>query len=364
MKLKITTKLLKHSLNRISKLPGSSAIDAAIYAQLVRLNADMAGLHFLRFTNTSKVALSVGEVDVEDEGGVAVSHADFLKYMATMPGENTLLLTDDKNLYMSSGNTKARIAIITEDLDVDPPDEEMEAESIRMPIEDLALAISSVAPAACLNTDDNLYGMGLVGGDGILEFVAADRKKCLSRSLPDSVDANIMIGPPAIDLINRMLDGQSGACTLNIGEQTLRIESAEVSVMTGIQEKKFPNVRGMLSPNESSIKSKVRIPRSSFYEDLRNISKAGEGFTTIIFESESIRIKRGNDREAVQISGSCHVSEPCTIKCNSDDFAEMIKFLNSDGEGMVELWNVSDQMMLCKQSDRTAFVMLAQPDKK
>lgn len=362
MKLTIDTKTLKDALHRTAQIPGAAG--AIMYTQLIRLKADFNGFNFVRFTNCAKIDITIEEdVEIEDEGELAVSHADLMKYVGTMPGAKILIFTNDTHLFMNSGNVKAKISIITTDTEVLPPEDELETESVNVPLEELRWWLDSVAPAMHKDeTDELFFGVGIKEFEGKLSFLASNRKVFMARKTEYNMIADALVGVQSVEMILKVLEKRTGKGVLSLGESTIRITGNNIEVSAALQAKKFADIEKNVTPDVTSIKSKLKVHRAELSEGLRKLAAARDGVGAMHVRNNELQIVVGNSDSGMQLKLDAFVEGETSIGIIPDKLADFADFLNAEDGGLVSM-DIYPGMIFVRQHDRLALAVLVKtPD--
>lgn len=368
MKLTIPTKEFREALARLSNIPG--AFGAAPYTTAVRLSAGMDGLTLTRFTNEAKITLMIENVSVEDDiGSVAVGHGSLATLVSRMTAKDITISSDDKKLHLDSGYAKAALSIFGDEVEVAPPEPELETESVKMPIEELARLLSSVAPAMGKDATGNnttFHGICLRYSETrkTLAFIATDRFRCHVAFSKYAIPADCVIPAPAVEAILKVIAGEKGACTFAVGERTVVILSDNLEMSVTLLEAKFPpSIERLIDPDASSIKSKVRIDKQKLTDALKACAPLADGTAkAITFTADkglvTLKATSGSESE-IAFDLPCEVTAPFVIGLASMQMANALDFADAE-EGNIELHRYESAFYI-SQFDRLAFVALQKP---
>lgn len=369
MKIKVQTKALKEALARVATIPGANT--TSIHTQAVKLVGDMAGLSFVRFTSEAKIVVTIDEsVEVmEALDNPSVNHAALTSLVNACKAMDTLLYTDDKNLYLVSGRSKWKLKVFDKDILIDPPEPELETEHCNMLLEDITELFAFAAPAASRDSAGSaaFCGVNVAGREGGLSFTATDSRRCYIAVAPYDLKVNATIPNEGVSAILKAIAGTKGAATFSIGETFVTVSSSNLEISTGLLADLYPNAAANLVTHSlSSIKSKVRVNRDELISALEACASVNETERIVNFKVEkdmkTLEITGSNTRDAGGGSDmDCTASMAVHVGVPGSDMAAIFKKLKTD-EGMIEML-FTDRATFVKQPERIAFFALAQPRK-
>jgi DNA polymerase III sliding clamp (beta) subunit (PCNA family) len=367
MKVKIATKTFRDALTRIAHIPGAHT--GAPHTQAVTMTADMAGLTLTRFTSESRIQIIVDEVTVEEEGDSIVLRHDSLSSMISRFGANdTLFHTDEKFMHFVSGSAKAKLALFSDDIDAEPPEPELETESIKLPLEDLREIMSVVK--SVVGKDPNrpaLTGVCVRMMAGKLCFIGSDGRRAHIVMTDYAIDVNCIISGDGVDAMLKALHDECGGCTFAVGESTVQIFGSNVEISLALINEKYPNIEPFLTEaeKESSIQSKVTVNRDEFAASLKTCSSVGHGearFVTLDVRKTGLNIIANNKKDSdISVSMKCTATKAVAIGVPSLQLASAIEILPTDESGQITVI-IGIGAVFLKGEDRFAFVALAKPE--
>lgn len=362
MKFTIPTKDLNSAIGKLSSIPGAHG--GSPYTQAVRFEAGMNGLTLTRYTSEARISVTVDSAEIEDdEGTPSVDHGSLSALVSKLPGEKTKLSSDDQKLRFVSGPAKAGLSIFTEDAG-EIPTGDLETESVEMPIEELARLFSIASPAAGVDNNRlDLQGVCIRMMNEKLSFIGADGRRCHVAYADYDLPSNCTVSTAGVSAIMRATAGESGACKLAIGENTLSVigNTAEVSVALVSEGEKYPDITRLINSDESSIISKIVVSKVELIEALKACSVIGELESKMVqfdVKAKKLTISADNRRDSeISVGIDCESTKPVVIGVPSIQLTTALELMIADEEGNVELTHYFGSLFV-RQADRIAFVAL------
>lgn len=367
MKLRAPTKDLRDALARLSSIPGANG--ASIHSQVVTITADLAGITLMRFSSEAQISIILeDEIEIEDqEGSAHVSHSAFSALVATCGTKIIEIESDEKIMRISSGRSNSKLKVFGEDLLTEPPEPELETESINILLEDLVRYLSFVIPAVGKDSANGPCFCGvcvrMVGGK--LYFMATDRKRCHVAMGDYTLPVDCVIPTEGVEAILKAIGTQSGGATLAIGGNTLRVVSATLEVAVTLLVDKYPDgVQKFLDQPASSIQSKIVVNRDEFVEALKTCVAINEDdirTVTVEIKPKSMVLNGGNHRDSeITVAMDCKATATITIGVPGRQLAQGLEKLKIADDGMVELLQYAGAIFT-KTEDQITFFALVQP---
>lgn len=365
MKLTIATKALRDAVDRLARIPGSHG--AAPHTQAIQMTGDMAGLTLMRFTSEAKISITLDDVEIAEEfTDFRVGHSSFSNLLDRLPGKNTVLTRDKTHLLITDGAVKSKLAIFTEDEAAEPPEQEMETDTINLPIEDLKSLFSWPVEAASKDSNrPQLGGVCLRMIEDKLCFIGTDGRRLHMIREDWKLPVDVVIPAVGIDTILRVCAPESGACQFSVGENMVSVVSANVEVCVTLIAEKMPNIAPYLSPDESSIKSKITINRDEFVPALEACAPVGYGDSKLVkvaLTKKKLTLSGASGDSETSVGLECFASDPLNFGVASIQLANALKHVDVDDKGDVEFM-VCGGFLLIKQPRKLAFIGLADETK-
>lgn len=356
MKLNTESKAFKDTLARLSSLPGATT--GVPVTQAVILEADMEGLKMTRFSAEAKISITLESVSIEDaDGSFSTNHGALMRIANLQPSKELILASDEKFLRFKSGRYESKIAIVPS-FEVEFPDQELETESVKMPVELLVRALQFVSPAVSTNeTQKGLCGVCVRATGDKLAIIGGDGKSLHAMFIDYELAVDSVLAKPSVDAILKTVGEQAGACSFAIGENMASLVGHDYEINVALLNENFPNVEKILTQDESSIRAKVRVDRN----EMANAFKTAGGITDDQFvqvevtKKEMKIIANGSEESEMIPSLDCKATKPVDFRVSSLRVQQGIATFAEKDE--IEIIVYQNTIMM-KESDRTVVIAL------
>lgn len=367
MKIKVPVKDLRDALGRLAHIPGASG--ASVHTQAVTLEAGLAGLTLSRFTSESKISITLDdEIEVaNDEGTPRVSHGALLSLVSTFGTKLVEITSDEKLIYFKSGKDNSKLKVFDEDIMSEPPEAELETEYVPMLLEDLVAMLSFCLPAVSKDSAGSYVfcGVCIRMVENRLYFMATDKRRCHVAIGDYELHADCIIPAEGVEAIIKAIGPQTGGCKFCIGETSATIISDNLEMSVTLLAEHFPDsVQKFLNQPETSIESKVVVPKDEFTEGLQKCAKINEDESRIVnmmVEKKVLTLTGSNQRDSELATPiDCQATKAGAFGVPAKQLAQGLEKMKAAEDGTIELLFFLGAVFV-KQHDRMAFFALAKP---
>jgi DNA polymerase III sliding clamp (beta) subunit (PCNA family) len=300
-----------------------------------------------------------------------VDYARFSKIVSNAPAEMISLELGEGNLLYVSGEMKGKLKTFPDEDAITPFEDELEAESVEMPIEDLASALCVVSPFSD-RRGTNIVFQGvcvrMIGKN--LYFIATDNRACAASFSTHVMNVDAVIAQESVDCIINVIGSASGVCKFSIGEGTVSVVSEGIEVSTLIMAEKFgASINGFLTEKKDSVSS-ITVNKSTLVDAINRCAGFGYGdYDGISLEvsKKSITVTADNRIDnKMSLNVPCTTKSPCEMSFSAPLLKTTILAVNQDAEGNIQIdrhgADGNAYMIFIRQEDRIAsLAMQAKP---
>lgn len=363
MKFTIPTTDLKDAIARLSVIPGEAG--SIIYTQAVRFSAESGKLKLMRFTSEAKISITAESAVFSDSSGeFCADHTSLSKIVNSFKTKDLSVSIDGKHIHFSSGSSKARLALFSEEVESEPPENEMETESIKLPIDDLAGYFNAVQSAMSADAaSPHLCGVCIRRLNDRLAFMATDNRRCHVALADHGLDVDCIVSAAGVKSILSAVSKEVGACTLSIGENTLSVVGGSVEITVSLLAEKFPNIMPVLNRPDSDVAAIIKVSKESLMDILDACSPFGETEAKMalweVTKKGILSMKADNQKDSeISREIECSASANAVLKVASRQLITALDIMGSDVDGKVEILYCTNAIFI-RQPDRIAFIALS-----
>ena len=219
------------------------------YTSSVAINVQPGGSS-VRCMNTESGATAVFDCNCEIAGSCALSAADLLAAVKSLPNPTVTVSVDDRAATIESGAARFRLYVIADNV-TPPPMPEPEGATFTSKADDMAACAASVVP--CTAKDSNTYGINGVHlertSDG-LRCVATDRHRLALYDIPGDGDVSVSKQlAPASAMVALAKLPKGGNVVLTTGDGAVWASFGDVVQWYRLLDGEFPDYKAVI-PHE------------------------------------------------------------------------------------------------------------------
>lgn len=279
---------------------------------------------------TIRLTIDVGG----DRDGAAVVPARLVgDIVKALPAGAVSIDLNDDEMSISAGRSEFSVRPLS--LDDYPVQSESSAESVIVPAEAMAEALSQVVRAA--STDDAravLTGVLLASEDDGVRMVATDSYRLAVRDLPESSvlgsGQKVLIPAKALNELQRLI-GDASELSVRLGEREAIFDIGNTRLSTRLIEGEFPNYRNLLPSSQPNV---LTVGKAAMVDAIRRVKLLAQDSTPVRLElgGDTVRLTAitqdvGNAAEEVDAG---YEGEEMVVAFNPDYLAAGIDAVDSD----------------------------------
>ncbi len=279
---------------------------------------------------TIRLTIDVGG----DRDGAAVVPARLVgDIVKALPAGAVSIDLNDDEMSISAGRSEFSVRPLS--LDDYPVQSESSAESVIVPAEAMAEALSQVVRAA--STDDAravLTGVLLASEDDGVRMVATDSYRLAVRDLPESSvlgsGQKVLIPAKALNELQRLI-GDASELSVRLGEREAIFDIGNTRLSTRLIEGEFPNYRNLLPSSQPNV---LTVGKAAMVDAIRRVKLLAQDSTPVRLElgGDTVRLTAitqdvGNAAEEVDAG---YEGEEMVVAFNPDYLAAGVDAVDSD----------------------------------